>query len=316
MPADMVSEPMEKTLTLERMLELRRQFDVSVEAVLLRMVRLTDQPVTIVAASRQRDIEGAPYRIDYSIPSRTSPIAIPAGFQITGRTVLSECTAIGYTSKRVESWGPHSGKIEVECVGVAPYPGRVYPRVVGILRAIGSEAVTRPSLRYLYGDACEPRGTGMKIIAHIVNDKTPNWGAGFALAVSQKWPEVQSDFKSWVNEDRTNLSLGRSHISNVSEEIAVCHMVAQHGYGHSDTPRIRYAALKSCLSDLGKQATRIGATVHMPMIGTGQAGGNWSVISDIILEDLVGLGVDVTVYKQPKYGANIGVTELGLNRFL
>jgi hypothetical protein len=39
-----------------------------------------------------------------------------------------------------------------------------------------------------------------------------------------------------------------------------------------------------------------GASVHMPRIGTGYAGGNWSYILELIDEILVRNNVDVTIY--------------------
>ena len=44
------------------------------------------------------------------------------------------------------------------------------------------------NVSFLRGNALEPRGTGTRIIAQIVNDKTPNWGAGFAREVRNKYP--------------------------------------------------------------------------------------------------------------------------------
>jgi hypothetical protein len=41
----------------------------------------------------------------------------------------------------------------------------------------------------------------------------------------------------------------------------------------------------------------LGASVHMPPIGTGHGGGDWKVISELILEELVRKGTKVTVYK-------------------
>ena len=77
-------------------------------------------------------------------------------------------------------------------------------------------------------------------------------------------------------------------------------MIAQHGYGESSKPRIRYAALKNCLEKLKGFAKDKSATVHMPRIGTGFAGGNWSYISELIDEVLVRDGVAVTVYSLPE----------------
>lgn len=78
--------------------------------------------------------------------------------------------------------------------------------------------------------------------------------------------------------------------------MGVFSMIAQKGYGPSEKPRIRYAALEVCLYELGEVAKRLGASVHMPKIGTGYAGGNWRIIEELIAEKLCNLGVLVTVY--------------------
>ena len=86
----------------------------------------------------------------------------------------------------------------------------------------------------------------------------------------------------------------------VQDGIVVASMVAQHGYGDSSKPRIRYAALRECLTTLASVAEANQASVHMPRIGTGFAGGNWRVIEDLITEMLVSRGIKVTVYDLPK----------------
>ena len=41
------------------------------------------------------------------------------------------------------------------------------------------------------------------------------------------------------------------------------------------------------------------ASVHMPRIGTGHAGGSWEIIEELVLDTLVHQGVPVTVYSLP-----------------
>ena len=40
------------------------------------------------------------------------------------------------------------------------------------------------------------------LIAHLVNDKTPNWGGAFCWTPRPKWPSVQADFKTWARRAR------------------------------------------------------------------------------------------------------------------
>ena len=76
-------------------------------------------------------------------------------------------------------------------------------------------------------------------------------------------------------------------------------MVSQHGYGPSPRPRIRYDALQACLRLLAKVATECSASVHMPRIGCGEAGGSWGIVQELVETELVTRGVVVTVYDLP-----------------
>jgi len=288
----------EEPVTIDNLLRLQDKYDVSTEAISIRMAKLTAEPCTVFVAARTSDESQGSYRIDYSVPSRSSTLEFPRGFQVRPRTILSECTAIGFTAKRNERW-PSMPEMEIECVGIPPYPQSRWPRIVGIARTHFSSASKVLRMTRLRGDALEPRGTGPRIIAHIVNDKTPNWGAGFPLALKKKWPIVQDDFRKWAQSNPKNLSLGEIHATSITDDITIVHMVAQHGYGPSKKPRIRYAALQDCLDKLEPVALKQNATIHMPKIGSGQAGGNWAIIADLIDEALARKNIAVTVYALP-----------------
>lgn len=297
MPAGPSLELAQAPTTIEEILRGRKKFDVSIEALLIRIAKLTDKPITVFVASREEDDRNAPFRIDYAVSSATSNLRIEPGLKVPKNSVLAECSAIGYSAERTETWRQDL-EVDVQCIGIPPYRGASNPRVIGILRPKGKIA-RAPSIRYLIGDATEPRGNGLRIIAHVVNDKTPNWGRGFALAVARKWPSVAAEFHEWAAMDKNNLSLGRSHLSELSDDLAIFHMVAQRGYGESVNPRIRYEALRECLGELSAEATKRQATVHMPRIGTGYARGNWALIKELIQENLVRRGLEVTVYDLP-----------------
>ena len=143
------------------------------------------------------------------------------------------------------------------------------------------------------------RGMGPKILAHVVNDKTPNWGASFGLAVRRAFPSVQEEFRAWALKDPCRLKLGKVFITKVSNELHVAPMICQKGYGPSDKPRIRYAELKDCLQQVMAKALELHAAVHMPRIGSGEAGGSWGLIEQLVDENLCRYGVDVAVYELP-----------------
>ena len=290
----------QERLDIDNLLKLRLEFDVSTEAILLRIAKLTSLPCAVFAAARVSDSSGdSRFRIDYSVPSRSWDFKIPSNLFVESSTVLGECTAIGFTAKGSERWGTDFPVFDIQCVGIPPFPGDRFPRLAGVLTTKDAPQPDVQQITYLFGDARRPRGTGKRVIAHIVNDATPNWGGGFALEVAKEWPFVQDDFRQWVEQDRSKFSLGNVHCTRIDDNISMVHMIAQRGYGRSNSPRIRYDALNDALDNLREIAYRNGATVHMPRIGTGQAGGHWELIRELIDECLVRRGIPVFIYALP-----------------
>ena len=119
------------------------------------------------------------------------------------------------------------------------------------------------------------------------------------VAAVPREPSAREAFRSWTAADARHLRLGRMHMTEVSTDLSVISMVAQKGYGLEPKMRLRYDALEACLSSVAKAAAADGASVHMPRIGTGLAGGEWSVIEYLVRETLVAAGVGVVVYSLP-----------------
>jgi O-acetyl-ADP-ribose deacetylase (regulator of RNase III) len=298
MPAGAFAELASESLDLENLIALRKKYEVSTEALLARMVKLTTKRAAVFAASRvDGESAASPFHVEYLRPSRTWNVALARGFAVPRDSVLTDCTAAGYTAQAVERWG--STEVRVQCLGLLPYPGQTFPRVAGLLtpRQPGQPKIL--SIEYVRGDATKPRGGGHRIIAHLVNDKTANWGGGFARALRSRWPSAQEAFQEWVGADRGRLALGKVHFADVSDDTTVATIIAQKGYGPSSNPRIRYAALSGGLASLANVAAEKTATVHLPRIGAGEAGGNWDVISELIDNEIVQRGIGVTVYTLP-----------------
>ena len=57
--------------------------------------------------------------------------------------------------------------------------------------------------------------------------------------------------------------------------------------------KVQYAALGECLQAVRKKALALGASVHMPRIGTGLGGGKWETIEGLISKNMKGLNVFV-----------------------
>ena len=300
MPVVSMRDDISDDIGVENVLQLSRKYDASVEAILIRTSHLSQRPMVVFVASNHSHTARAEYTVDYSVPSRAWRSPIATGFKLPQDSAVSQCTAIGFTAKKRERWKGVSKPVAAEFVGLPPYPGSTQPRVAGLAKIAEYEHTVPAILEYLRGDALLPRGEGPRLIAHIVNDRTANWGGtGFAAAVKRKYPDVQREFRSWVKTEPTRLKLGRVHVAQVRSDIFSVQMVAQAGYGISTRPRIRYQALQKCLDAVGEISTSEHATVHMPRIGMGYARGQWPVIEQLIYESLISRGVSVSVYDLP-----------------
>lgn len=151
-------------------------------------------------------------------------------------------------------------------------------------------------ITYLEGDATKPIGKGMKFIVHVCNDLGA-WGAGFVIALSKQWYKPELKYRSLTHKQ---LKLGSVQFATVEWDIVVCNMIAQHGVGFdkkTKLPPIRYDALRSCLKNVNEMAETSEATIHAPRFGAGLSGGDWSIIEQIIKDEIT---VDVFIYDLPK----------------
>jgi len=152
-------------------------------------------------------------------------------------------------------------------------------------------------INYLQGDATVPQTKGTKIIAHICNN-IGGWGKGFVLAISNRWKEPETAYRFWHrNRAKNNFELGEIDIVAAQKYIYVANMIAQQGTktGSKGVP-IRYDAVEKCLEKLAIQAKEMDASVHMPRIGCGLAGGKWNKIEPIIEKTLIANKIKVYVY--------------------
>lgn len=153
------------------------------------------------------------------------------------------------------------------------------------------------AIKTVKGDATTPSGVGNKFIVHICNDMG-GWGKGFVVAISRRWKEPEAQFRAWYKNGE-GFELGAVQLVKVTDDTFVANMIGQHNiYNAADgTPPIRYEALSTALGKVCELAKEYQASVHMPRIGAGLAGGDWAKITAIIDEKLCQHGVDVTVYE-------------------
>ena len=164
-------------------------------------------------------------------------------------------------------------------------------------------------IRYVTGDATDPQGEGNKIIAHVCNDEGA-WGKGFVVGLGRRYPLAEKNYRSWASWKRWDgMPFERGQVQFVTaacgsllepDFIFVANMVAQEGYRkrYEDPPEryLDYFSLGLCLEKLALFAEEHDASVAMPRIGCGLAGGSWDVVGEMIERYLCERGIPVTVY--------------------
>ncbi len=150
-------------------------------------------------------------------------------------------------------------------------------------------------ITYLKGDATAPSVKGPQIIAHVCND-LGGWGKGFVLALSKRFREPERAFRAWHRERANNdFALGTAQLVPVWR----ANMIGQHGKarkGDIGPPPVRYEAIERALQKVGDWALEHGASVHLPRIGVGLAGGKWERVEPLIIATLCGRDIAVWVY--------------------
>lgn len=151
-------------------------------------------------------------------------------------------------------------------------------------------------ISYIKGDATQPIGDGNKIITHVCND-IGGWGRGFVVALSNRWPQPEREYRKW-HQSKENFSLGEVIFVQVEENIWVSNMIGQRDTkpDKEGNPPVRYEAIAKALSKVATFATEIKASIHMPRIGCGLAGGTWDKMEPIIIRELAMKEIPVTVY--------------------
>ncbi|MEM9075139.1 MAG: macro domain-containing protein [Myxococcota bacterium] len=154
------------------------------------------------------------------------------------------------------------------------------------------------AIRYVHGDATAPVGDPPWVLVHIVNDKG-GWGKGFVVAISRRWKAPERRYRAWSKgKEDLPFELGETQLVPVAEGCYVANLLGQVGmYARRGVPPIRYEAVRAGLQKVAEFALEENASVHMPRIGCGLAGGSWDEVGAIVEAELRNL--DVTVYDYP-----------------
>lgn len=145
-----------------------------------------------------------------------------------------------------------------------------------------------------------------KFIAHCANVHC-TMGAGIALALANKWPEVAAADKTTEHTAICN-KYGRYSRADLPDGRAVYNLYAQVGVGNDGTPlnrNAKYDLLFDTLYRASQDAQIIldqdgqeRGTMGLPWLCAGLAGGRRSIVRAIVGEiDLLFENIDYTIYE-------------------
>lgn len=292
--------------SVDRILELRRKYLVSCEAVANRLMRISTYPCC--AFLSRLDSKTSRYMVEYRIksPALDAEPRLYRGHHLPRSSKVSACTAIGVIEREDARWISSGETWFVEYLGISPNSGEARARVLALaFPPIPEDFNVEESIHILQGDATEPFGAEQKFLLQVVNDQAMVWGGGVAKQTRKKWPTAQAAFAKWAY-GRQNLKLGNIHAFKVRPDLTLVSLIAQHGFGKNTSgPRLRYGALFSSLEKVAEAAKAQAATIHMPRIGAGEAGGDWNIIEGILREVLISKGLKIAIYDLPSRSGNV-----------
>jgi O-acetyl-ADP-ribose deacetylase (regulator of RNase III) len=208
---------------------------------------------------------------------------------------------------------------------IIPYSEKNNPAYNGFSLSIDTKSLNKDfkqieltPLKFAKGDATKPIGNGTKIVVHICND-VGGWGKGFVMAISKRWKQPEAEYRNWYKSkeleqndivqferlerrdkysDEKKFELGNVQFVRAADDIWVANMIAQRDIipDKDGIPPIRYSFVSECLERVSQFAKRKNASVHMPRIGCGLAGGQWTEIEEIINNNLIAHEIETTVY--------------------
>jgi O-acetyl-ADP-ribose deacetylase (regulator of RNase III) len=151
-------------------------------------------------------------------------------------------------------------------------------------------------IQYTKGDATSPQSENNKVIVHICND-IGGWGKGFVMAISKRWEKPENQYREWF-KSKDGFELGKVQFVQVEEDLWIANLIGQHKINKDENGNapIRYHAVEEGLKEVALFAIKNNASIHMPRIGCGLAGGKWEMMEPIILKTLSNNDVEVVVY--------------------
>lgn len=118
-------------------------------------------------------------------------------------------------------------------------------------------------------------------------------------ALSERFHQPERDYRRWAR-GLAPVPFRPGQIQFVRVQLCVANIIGQSGIRSASNPNpIRCDSLREGFARVRLLALEHDASVHMPRIGVGLAGGDQQIISAIIEDELCSHGVNVTVYDLP-----------------
>lgn len=160
-------------------------------------------------------------------------------------------------------------------------------------------------IKIVKGDVTKPIGDGNKLIVHCCNDII-SFGSGVAGAIARAWPHVREAYMSWGYTSKPGqkrpFALGQVQFVKAEDGISVCNLIGQRDIGGFtidgvSVPPVRYEALREGFLRVREaiKAAKEPVHLHLPMLGSALAGGDWVIIYSIIYK-IFGESFDITIY--------------------
>ncbi len=305
MPTESIQGHLNSDFDIDFLMELRRRWDVSTEAILRKYVTDSGREGVLIATSRVDGEARSIFRVDYAQnpPSISGMLGtlFHHGQILDQPNLLNTCVAVGQTVRGTMIQG--GVRLSVQAVGVPPYPGSTLPRVLAYIQS-EEEYESDRGIIHVVGDILDiDQASGPALVAHIVSDEVRQWSNwGVAGALRRAFPDAAGSFRAWTIFSPEHLRLGRVHLISRYRNhqlIEIASIVAQAGYGSSFDSRLDLEAMSVGLDVVASRAIELDATVHVPRLGAGQAGGRWDHVERLLAERLASKGVEVVVHTLP-----------------
>lgn len=150
-------------------------------------------------------------------------------------------------------------------------------------------------IKYIDGNVFDTKND---IIAHGCNC-IGGYGAGIAKTVATLYPKAKiAYYKKYHSSEKWNL--GDTQIVKVSSDRYIANCATQYDYGSPKNGKIyvSYDGFKKSMEELKRKANLLNASIAMPLIGAGLAGGDWKILEGILNEVFHDVEIEVWIYKK------------------